>query len=111
MKDVIVTGGRNYSDRDKVKSVLDLFDIGALIQGGAKGADALALEYSKPRYITEVTIDADWDRHGKQAGPIRNRAMLDAYKNAVVVAFPGGPGTRNSINEALKRKMLVIQVL
>ena len=34
------------------------------------------------------TYPADWDRHGKSAGPIRNRQMLAEGHPDLVVAFP-----------------------
>ena len=111
MKDVIVTGGRIYEDAEKMKLVLDCFDIGLLIQGGAKGADAMALTYAQIRNIKTVTMKANWDLHGKAAGPIRNRTMLNAHPNAIVVAFPGGRGTDNCISEAQARNMTILRVL
>lgn len=111
MREVIVTGGRDYRNLGKVKEVLDLFDISHLIQGGASGADLIAAGYSTlyPK-ITSITIQADWTKHGKAAGPIRNREMLMKYPNAIVVAFPGGKGTENCIKQALELGHLVLQV-
>lgn len=43
---------------------------------------------------------ADWERYGKQGGPIRNREILrDAD---VLVFFPGGRGTADCTNQAEK---------
>lgn len=111
MKDVIVTGGRDYNDWEKVQSVLKLFDIGLLIHGGCSGADSLAQKYGdyNPVFPTKV-FEADWDKYGKSAGPIRNRLMLTEHPNAIVVAFPGGRGTANCIEMALKFGMIVLVV-
>jgi len=109
--DFIVTGGRNYTDGVRVNEVLRLFDIGLLIQGGANGADRLARIYGHNNPIFEiVTIEADWNKYGKAAGPIRNREMLDKYPNAIVVAFPGGKGTEDCVKAALERNMVVLRV-
>ena len=110
MKDVIVTGGRDYSDKAKVYSILELFDIGLLIQGGASGADALAVNYGHKNGIHINTVHANWTKYGRAAGPKRNIEMLEKYPNAVVVAFPGGNGTANCKAEAIKRGMIVLQV-
>jgi hypothetical protein len=110
MKDVIVTGGRDYSDANMVEDVLDLFDIGLLIQGGASGADRLAEMYADAHSIESVTIEADWDKHGRAAGPIRNKEMLKRYPNAIVIAFPGGAGTQNCIKTAISLNMIVLEV-
>jgi hypothetical protein len=110
MKDVIVTGGRDYNDYDTIQKVLNLFDIGLLIQGGALGADKQAQEYAKHNGIECVTVIADWNKHGRAAGPIRNREMLLKYPNAIVVAFPGGAGTANCIKTAIQLNHTVLQV-
>lgn len=97
---VLVCGGRDYHDWDRLRAVLDDIPITVMVEGCARGADSLA-----ERYATLVTIDnehypADWDRHGKAAGPIRNKQMLDEGLPELVVAFPGGRGTANMIEQA-----------
>jgi hypothetical protein len=50
-----------------------------------------------------VPIDvyvAQWKKHGRAAGPIRNQRMLDKGKPDLVVAFPGGRGTADMIRRA-----------
>jgi len=42
---------------------------------------------------------AEWEKHGKRAGPIRNRQMLELKPDGVV-AFPGDRGTRDMITAA-----------
>lgn len=55
-----------------------------LIEGGAPGADGLAaawaanvLRYQQGGVLAHEQYPADWERHGKAAGPIRNQQMLD----------------------------------
>lgn len=110
MKDVIVTGGRDFLDYECVKSVLQLFDIGLLIQGAATGADALAKRYAIEHNLPFEDVPAQWSKYGNSAGPIRNIQMLEKFPNAVVIAFPGGRGTANCISEARKRHMIVLEV-
>jgi hypothetical protein len=43
---------------------------------------------------------ADWNTHGRAAGPIRNQRMLDEVKPELVVAFPGGRGTADMVRRA-----------
>lgn len=111
MKDVIVTGGRDYDDAEKMAIVLGSLDLGMVIQGGASGADLLAKKYARKcsRYIE--TFEADWDKHGRAAGPIRNGEMLDAHPNALVIAFPGGKGTENCVEQAIAKGMTILRVL
>jgi hypothetical protein len=72
-----------------------------VIDGGAPGADSLAHDWATYMGIKSTRVFADWDRHGKAAGPIRNREMLK-LKPQLVVAFPGGRGTEDMINIASK---------
>jgi hypothetical protein len=93
---VLVTGGRGYADREHLFAVLD--DIHAdshishLVHGAANGADTLAGQWARERGVQEVVCPANWNKHGRRAGALRNRAMANLEPD-LVVAFPGGVGT------------------
>ena len=110
MKDIIITGGRDYADWPMVQAILNLFDIGLIIQGGASGADLMAKDYAETFNIPYVTVEADWNKHGRAAGPIRNKEMLLKYPNAVIVAFPGGRGTENCVKQAVAMNRIILRV-
>jgi predicted polyphosphate/ATP-dependent NAD kinase len=100
---IVVTGGRDYADREHVFRVLDEYPSDTtIIQGGAKGADYLAaiaaLNQGKPLF----TFVADWAKWGRSAGPRRNEEMLDAGAD-LVIAFYGGKGTANCVTQARRR--------
>jgi hypothetical protein len=101
---VLVCGGRDYADAAKVKQVLDWELLegapNVIIEGCARGADSLAEAYGAGMNIPVEHYPADWNKHGKAAGPIRNRQMLDEGKPDLVVAFPGERGTENMIEQA-----------
>lgn len=103
---VLVCGGRAYPRADYVWSVLDQLHahiaIAKVVQGGATGADGAARGWAMSRGVPCVTVDADWNRHGRAAGPIRNQQMLDEHKPDLVVGFPGGAGTRDMLSRARK---------
>jgi len=98
---VLVCGGRDFNDHAMVFERLDALhqrdQISLLIEGGARGADALAAEWALARRVPSRRFTAQWDVHGRSAGPIRNQKMLDEGKPDLVVAFPGGRGTANMI--------------
>ncbi len=104
MTKVLVCGGRDYLETEHVYTVLDQIHhaspISELIQGGAMGADSLARAWARDRKVDSTTVEADWIKHGKAAGPIRNQYMLDGYKPDMVVAFPGGRGTADMTRRA-----------
>lgn len=101
---VLVCGGRNYSNEAMAFEVLDTAHaanpIVEVIHGDAPGADMIAHRWGLMRGIEVKPFPADWDRYGRAAGPIRNRQMLDEGKPHLVIAFPGGRGTRNMIEQA-----------
>lgn len=101
---VLVCGGRDYTDTGHVYDILDLAHaanpILKLIHGGASGADNCAARWAMSRNVQMERFEADWQRYGNAAGPIRNRKMLDQGKPDLVIAFPGGKGTRNMIAQA-----------
>ena len=114
---VLVCGGRDYNGDqpwNHVMAVLgDLHDetpIAAIIQGGASGADCLARCWADMYGVKCVTVPADWETHGKAAGPIRNRRMLMDFKPDLVVAFPGGRGTADMVRQAREAGVPVMDV-
>jgi hypothetical protein len=110
---VIVTGGRDFHDEAfLLRALADLElkygDVELIVQGGATGADYYARVIAEELGINLVTMMADWATHGRAAGPIRNRQMLESYPDAVVLAMPGGRGTDNCVRQALQRGMRVV---
>jgi hypothetical protein len=116
---IIVTGGRTYADAATVNATLQrLMPIHELWHGGCSGADMLARAFAMAQpYVCEVTFTADWQKHGRSAGPIRNNRMMQRGKaeteqgNTVrVVAFPGGAGTAHAVKCA-RAAGLVVEVV
>jgi hypothetical protein len=110
---VLVCGGRDYKNKTVVYSTLDHVDeqygIDHLICGGASGADSLAIAWCYDNDIKHEVHYADWGKHGRAAGPIRNQQMLDTNPD-LVVAFPGGRGTAHMVKIAKAAGVEVIEV-
>jgi hypothetical protein len=107
---VLVCGSRYYSDREAVFSTLDRLDVTVVITGGAAGADILAEHWAYERGVPLEHYAADWKRHGKAAGPIRNQEMLDQDQPDLVLAFPGGRGTADMVRRARAAGVRVTEV-
>lgn len=101
---LLVCGGRAYSDRNELSAALTRIHrrrgIVVVIHGGASGADALAKEWAQRHGINTIGYPADWAKHGKAAGPIRNAFMLEHAKPDAVMAFDGGRGTADMVKRA-----------
>lgn len=107
---VLVCGGRDYDDYEKVRATLNALKPWRVIHGGARGADNLADRWAQYCGIACEVYEADWETHGKAAGPMRNQKMLDDGKPDLVVAFPGGRGTADMVRRAKKAGVPVQEV-
>lgn len=111
---VLVCGGRDYDDINFAFYTLDLIHrkvpITKIIHGDARGADTLGGAWAIKHKIAAQKFPADWNNHAKRAGPIRNQQMLDEGKPDLVVAFPGGVGTRDMIDRAKKAGVRVVEI-
>lgn len=124
---VLVCGGRDYDDIERVYGVLDAIHtrlpITHIISGGASGADSIGEAWSDERPVYLLRFPAAWTdletppvvkryrrdgtAYNAAAGGIRNQRMLDEGKPHLVVAFPGGSGTADMVRRALKAGVAV----
>lgn len=108
---VLVTGGRDFTDREMVFEALDFAgNIDLLIHGGQTGADDLADDWARSRGVFVAAFPVfpeTWRRVGRSAGPMRNRMMFNLAPDTVI-AFPGGDGTASTIQIAKSLKIPVV---
>lgn len=117
MKRMLVCGGRNYADLERMTVFMregakrlgvtgpdDLL----VIHGKARGADTLAGIVARASGVAVHEFPADWTKHGKRAGYVRNQQMLDEGKPDLVVAAPGGRGTDMMVEIAQKAGVAVL---
>ena len=97
---VLVCGGRDYADAQRVEQELVALGPTEIAQGGARGADALAHAWAKARGVPVATYLPDWRSFGASAGPLRNQRMLDEFRPDLVLAFHGGRGTADMVGRA-----------
>jgi len=103
---ILVTGSRNWTNAQAVWAALNeqLTERGpfTLVVGDCPtGADSIAWGWAFSNGLTAEVHHADWDVHGRAAGPIRNRAMVESGAD-LCLAFPLGksPGTRGCMRLA-----------
>lgn len=111
---VLVCGGRDFDNQSEVNYWLEGLNCNGsriiqVIAGAARGADTLAVRWAKSEHIPVREFPADWKKHGKAAGFIRNRQMLVQGHPDVVVAFPGGKGTAMMVQLAEDAGVRVIR--
>lgn len=130
---ILVTGDRHAQKREQPTTAWTLAIAGAitelwewdvdgmmLIHGAAPGIDTLAAEVFA-WYLPDSAIEAfpaDWDRHGRAAGPRRNTEMLERVISlrakgwdVRVLAFhddlQASRGTRDMVSQALAAELHV----
>lgn len=107
----ILTGGRDYEDWDKIKRVLKRIVGHSFVAVGdcPTGLDWFVRDFLL-KYQIKVYV-ADWTKHGRPAGPIRNKEMVLANPGAIVIAFPGGRGTEDCVANGRREGNIVLRVL
>ena len=97
---VLICGSRDWSDEYPIFEVLsEHYDPkrDLVIHGAARGADMIADAVARRLGYTVMSFPADWRGHGRAAGPIRNKLMLDTGRPDVVWAF------KRDFDETLQR--------
>ena len=98
---IAVVGSRDFKPLSLVvKFVASLPGGVTIISGGARGVDQAAVRQARLNHIPAQVFIADWKRHRKAAGPIRNSELVRLADE--VVAFWDGKskGTADTIRKA-----------
>jgi hypothetical protein len=106
---VLVTGDRNWHSADLAERILNrlLARYGPtliIVHGGATGIDRAFAEAAEHLGIEQEAHPADWDEHGKRAGPLRNQAMVDAGADLCLAchrAITASKGTKDCVRRAM----------
>jgi len=114
IKRIAIVGSRDFKELHRVRRYIwDLSKLATIVSGGARGVDQAAEDAAKQTGHQFVVYRADWDKHGKSAGMIRN-AEIVANCDKLVAFWDGkSRGTKNSIERALQashvREVIVIK--
>lgn len=108
-----IVGSRNFGywklmEQYVLRYILD--GCTTIVTGDARGADTIAVRLAQYHGLDVIVHKADWDLHGKRAGPIRNQKIVD--DSDALLAFPSknGRGTQITIDMA-NRKGLPVYVV
>lgn len=112
---IAFSGCRHFTDYKFVEAELNVLlknrNFKVLV-GDAKGIDTLIIRYAKEYNLEYTVFKADWDTHGKSAGPKRNREMIENAQGLIAFWDNTSRGTANAIKEAIKKgiKTKVIKI-
>ena len=112
----IIAGCRDYHDYDHVRSKIDHFrqtnQVTEIVSGNSSGVDVIGERYARENDIPLTLFPADWIKHGRSAGPIRNKQMAD-YADQLLAVWDGkSKGTKNMIEtmNKLKKPVFIIWI-
>lgn len=110
---VIIAGSRDFNDyRVLTKAIMKSgLKIEEVVCGMARGVDLLGKQWADQRGIYVKEFPADWNAHGRRAGPIRNAEMAK-YADALIAIWDGeSKGTANMISQARLKNLKVFVYL
>lgn len=92
---VLFCGSRTFNDYTIIEAVVMGWKALAnevrrplvVVEGEARGADTIAREMAERHDVEVIKCPADWDKHGRKAGFLRNHQMLEEHQPDFVVAF------------------------
>lgn len=114
---LIVAGGRDFADRTLLEAEIlrlannELKDKAvSIVSGMARGADRLAYEFAKSKYIQLYEFPADWNKYGKSAGYRRNSEMSQ-FADGLLAFWDGkSRGTKHMI-EYMRRLNKPVEII
>jgi len=110
---VVVSGSREWRNEERIQKIFTTLPADTtIIHGGCRGLDLLAAKIAKQMGFKTIEVPAEWNIHGKAAGPIRNEKMLRMNPDLVIYFHDNleeSKGTKNLVNTARKMKLRMIQ--
>jgi len=107
---IIIAGGRDFTDYQLLSKEVKKFILDSngepgkvqIISGKARGADTLGERFAKEWKFPVIEMPADWDKHGKAAGVIRNEEMAKIATHCIVFWDEKSSGSKNMIDNSRK---------
>lgn len=106
----IIAGSRDAPIEATLAAIHDCpwaSDITTVISGQARGPDSHGELWAKKQGLGVISKPADWAKHGKAAGPIRNEEMAQEAEALIAVWDGTSRGTADMIRKAEARGLRV----
>lgn len=113
---LVVAGSRDFTNYKGAEQILCSVlrnrkpEQVCIISGGARGADRVGEYFANNHGCKLMIVSADWNKHGKRAGHIRNEKMAELADATIVFWDGSSAGTENMISNTLNfnKKLLVV---
>jgi len=115
MKKICIAGSRHLTNTKQISEILFKHLWGKeketiIINGGCpQGVDYIAASLARQKHMLIQFFDADWDEHGKAAGPIRNKEMAEVADELILIWDGRSLGSASMKNEALAKKLPIYE--
>jgi hypothetical protein len=112
---VIIAGSRTTPENNKelleqISQILPKENL-TIVSGTARGGDRLGENWAKENGVEIRQFPAEWNKHGKSAGMIRNKEMAE-YATELLLIWDGeSRGSANMKKEAEKRKLKITEII
>lgn len=116
---LIIAGSRTITlDENSLDGIINVFQLrpDEIVSGCAKGIDSCGENYAYRiidygHKMSLMEFPADWEKHGKAAGHIRNKQMAE-YSDALLLIWDGqSKGSANMKENMLKLNKPVYEVI
>jgi hypothetical protein len=113
MTTVLISGSRYVHSYRRVESAFKQQFAGGsfrdvkIISGDARGVDESAEKLARVHGLEYEMYEAEWDKHGKAAGPIRNSEMVEDADMLIAIWDGESSGTKDTIEKALRQGLEV----
>lgn len=108
---LIIAGSRHYpagkADELVAKAMQHVPRPAVVLCGCATGIDEAGERWAAANGIPVERHPADWEKHGRAAGPLRNREMAEAADALVLIWDGRSRGSANMLTEARQRKLRI----
>lgn len=105
---VIIAGSRHmpFSHYPMIAQAVEKsgYAVTEVVCGMARGADMFGAKWAYENGIPVKKFPANWDEHGKAAGPIRNAEMAEYADAAIIFIWDGSRGSAD-----MERKMRTLR--
>jgi len=104
MQRILVCGSRDWNDIGVIRERLEKFPNNSIvIHGGCRGADIISGMIAEELGMEVLCFPAEWEKHGKSAGPKRNQRMLEEGVPTLILAFHDDISSSKGTLDMIKR--------
>jgi len=116
---IAICGTRTFNKLETVDLITALWPlvklrwpaVDMIVSGGADGVDAAADHVAANltgRYA--LVVKAEWDKHGKKAGPLRNEKLSEIADCLLLIWDDQSPGSTDVLRRFMKKRKPVMEV-